>query len=96
MPPRTVAYSNALFEFKIPPHNELNKFSFMYEIKNSWTIQELYTEIGRFIRKTNFEYYLNVPFVIYYQGYALSRVSQTRIGRLDNFSAYPQFGVRKA
>jgi len=93
MSPRTIASANALLEFRI--HGQLKHFSFMYQIKNKWTIEKLYNEIAAFILRTNFEYFIHsTAFTLFYNNYALSPTSQALVGQLDNMSTYPQFLIK--
>ena len=88
-------YSNAFFEIYTP--HVLNKFGFMFRVKNSWTEAELYTAIKTFILTTNFSKYVNVDtFTLYYN--TRTRLYATGESTLQSFRkyafGYPQFSIR--
>lgn len=88
-------YSNAFFEIYTP--HVLNKFGFMFRVKNSWTEAELYTAIKTFLLTTNLSKYVNVDtFTIYYN--TRTRLYATGGSKLQSFRkyafGYPQFSIR--
>jgi hypothetical protein len=86
-------YSNGLFEIYIT--GELNNFTFMFEVKNTWTQHKLYTEIASFISKTNLNYYIGTSsYDIYYGTTKLSSTTYTQLQKISGYSFdYPEFTI---